>query len=39
LPPAEKARQWTIEVMGVLEDAENALPLLDKVEGTVNGVR
>ena len=27
LPPAEKAQAWTVEVMGVLEEAENALPL------------
>jgi dihydrodipicolinate synthase/N-acetylneuraminate lyase len=29
LPPAAKMQDWTVEVMGVLEDAENEIPLLD----------
>jgi dihydrodipicolinate synthase/N-acetylneuraminate lyase len=29
LPPTAKMQDWTVEVMGVLEDAENEIPLLE----------
>lgn len=39
LPANEKMQQWTIDVMGVLEEEENAIP--DKVFGkaAVNGTK
>ncbi|KAH7071074.1 dihydrodipicolinate synthase [Paraphoma chrysanthemicola] len=38
LPPGEKMRDWTVDVMGILEEEENALPLRD-FGVKANGVR